>query len=129
MHKLKKGILLAGVCIIGLTGLTACESGNVKRGTVADGGSTNLEYSGSVIDNNTLGKAAKIEAVIDSSFYFGAEDEALEEGIYKGMVEALDDPYSKYYTKEEYAKLQEDTSGEYAGIGVQCVRIRIPVRL
>lgn len=89
MHKLKKGILLAGVCIIGLTGLTACESGNVKRGTVADGGSTNLEYSGSVIDNNTLGKAAKIEAVIDSSFYFGAEDEALEEGIYKGMVEAL----------------------------------------
>lgn len=118
MHKLKKGILLAGVCIIGLTGLTACESGNVKRGTVADGGSTNLEYRGSVIDNNTLGKAAKIEAVIDSSFYFGAEDEALEEGIYKGMVEALDDPYSKYYTKEEYAKLQEDTSGEYAGIGV-----------
>ena len=118
MHKLKKGILLAGVCIIGLTGLTACESGNVRRGTVADGGSTNLEYSGSVIDNNTLGKAAKIEAVIDSSFYFGAEDEALEEGIYKGMVEALDDPYSKYYTKEEYAKLQEDTSGEYAGIGV-----------
>lgn len=33
-------------------------------------------------------------------------------------MESLDDPYAQYYTKEEYAKLQEDDSGEYAGIGV-----------
>ena len=33
-------------------------------------------------------------------------------------MESLDDPYAEYYTKEEYAKLQEDDSGEYAGIGV-----------
>ena len=29
----------------------------------------------------------------------------------------LDDPYSVYYTPDEYAELMEDTSGEYVGIG------------
>jgi carboxyl-terminal processing protease len=42
----------------------------------------------------------------------------MQNGLYAGLIEALDDPYAKYYTPEEYAKLQEDSSGEYAGIGV-----------
>ena len=37
----------------------------------------------------------------------------MQNGLYAGLIEALDDPYAKYYTPEEYAKLQEDSSGEY----------------
>ncbi len=47
-----------------------------------------------------------------------ADKEDLENGIYKGYVNALNDPYSQYYTKEEYDDLMESTSGEYKGIGV-----------
>ncbi|MCR5835314.1 MAG: S41 family peptidase [Lachnospiraceae bacterium] len=47
-----------------------------------------------------------------------ADKEDLENGIYKGYVSALNDPYSQYYTKEEYDDLMESTSGEYKGIGV-----------
>ena len=44
--------------------------------------------------------------------------EAGESSVMLTAIEALDDPYEKYYTPEEFAKLQEDSSGEYAGIGV-----------
>lgn len=41
----------------------------------------------------------------------------LEEGIYKGMLSGLGDPYSEYYTGEEYKQIMESTSGAYCGIG------------
>ncbi|MGN1084533.1 MAG: S41 family peptidase, partial [Lachnospiraceae bacterium] len=44
-------------------------------------------------------------------------DEDLYEGMYRGLLEALDDPYSCYYTKEEYAELMESVEGVYCGIG------------
>ncbi len=36
----------------------------------------------------------------------------------KGMVEKLD-PYSEYFTPEEYKEFQEDISGEFGGVGVE----------
>ena len=42
----------------------------------------------------------------------------MAEGIYKGYVDALNEPYTVYYTKGEYEQLQESTSGKYSGIGV-----------
>ena len=32
-------------------------------------------------------------------------------------MKGLDDPYSVYYTKEEYDRLKEDDSGSFEGIG------------
>jgi len=36
----------------------------------------------------------------------------------KGMVEKLD-PYSEYFTPEEYKEFQEDLEGEFGGVGIQ----------
>ena len=41
----------------------------------------------------------------------------MTEGTYKGLIEGLDDPYSEYFTKEEYKDLQQESSGKYVGIG------------
>lgn len=46
-------------------------------------------------------------------------DEALVEGAIRGMVEALDDPYSSYLTPEEYQQGLQDLSGEFEGIGAE----------
>lgn len=46
------------------------------------------------------------------------DDTKIEEGIYKGMLSGLGDPYTQYYTKDEYQELIESTSGSYCGIGV-----------
>ena len=42
---------------------------------------------------------------------------ALVEGAIKGMIAALDDPYSAYLTSEEFRATLQDISGEFEGIG------------
>ena len=63
-------------------------------------------------------KADKINDLIKTYYLNDVDEENVEENIYKGILNGLDDPYSVYYTKEEYDKLQEETSGSYVGIGV-----------
>lgn len=63
-------------------------------------------------------KLVGLKRSIDKEFYKEANGEKLITGSIKGMFESLDDPYSQYYTKEEFKKLQEQTSGSYVGIGV-----------
>ncbi len=58
-----------------------------------------------------------LENMIDQFYLFDYEKEDLETGVYKGLIAGLDDPYSVYYTPEEYNKLMEMTTGEYSGIG------------
>jgi len=68
-------------------------------------------------------KLNKLHAVLDQ-YYLDVSDDSdiaqddMVEGIYKGYVGALNEPYTVYYTKEEYDQLQESTSGKYSGIGV-----------
>lgn len=73
----------------------------------------------SVVGKETNDKLEDIQELIDKNFYFEDDEQQLQEGIIKGYMEGLDDPYSVYYTPEEYASFMEDTEGEYVGIGVQ----------
>ena len=68
-------------------------------------------------DENVNAKIDEIERYIDSLFYFETDKNYQEEAIYDGIMEGLEDPYSVYYTKEEYEELMEEDSGEYCGIG------------
>ncbi|WBW99284.1 S41 family peptidase [Oceanirhabdus sp. W0125-5] len=45
-------------------------------------------------------------------------DRELFDGAYKGMVEALEDPYSGYLNEEDYRRLSQETSGSYVGLGI-----------
>lgn len=46
-------------------------------------------------------------------------DAQLLTGAIKGMVKALDDPYSAYFTAEEYEQWERSLSGEYTGVGME----------
>ena len=64
--------------------------------------------------------AAKIEVIEDTirQYYLEETDRnELENGIYTGLVDSLDDPYSVYYSAEELEDLQMSTEGIYYGIG------------
>ncbi|HPJ03104.1 MAG TPA: S41 family peptidase [Candidatus Limiplasma sp.] len=61
----------------------------------------------------------KIAEYIQNYYYQDADFDTLLEGAKAGMVAALDDPYSFYYTAEQFHELWEDDEGEYAGIGIQ----------
>jgi carboxyl-terminal processing protease len=41
----------------------------------------------------------------------------LNEGMLKGLVQGLNDPYSAYYTKEQYEMSVSDFAGQFEGIG------------
>lgn len=41
------------------------------------------------------------------------------DGAANGLLLGLGDPYTFYYTPEEYAELWEEDEGEYAGVGIQ----------
>lgn len=62
-------------------------------------------------------KLKLLEQYIYRTYLEGTEDVDFESGIYKGLLSSLEDPYSTYYTEEEYAALMESTSGSYYGIG------------
>ena len=64
-------------------------------------------------------KADYLWKMIDR-YYLWDEDKdvkSAQDAVYKGIVSSLDDPYSVYYTKEEFDELNESYSGEYSGIG------------
>lgn len=52
------------------------------------------------------------------NYLYEVDEEKMEEAIYDAIFESLDDPYSTYYTAEEYKEIMESTSGVYSGIGV-----------
>ena len=69
-------------------------------------------------DKDFKDKVNEINKNIDLWFLNDTDESDVVEGAYKGMVNALDDPYSEYYTADEYKTVLESTSGTYKGIGV-----------
>ena len=128
------GVILC-VLMIGVLALSGCftktsaaSSGSQTTGT---GDAVEASGSGSSDDMTDISnryseieqKLNKLHAVLDK-YYLDVSDDSditqddMAEGIYKGYVDALNEPYTVYYTKGEYEQLQESTSGKYSGIGV-----------
>ncbi|MBR5345483.1 MAG: S41 family peptidase [Clostridia bacterium] len=57
--------------------------------------------------------------IVEENYYQDVDTEAMLQGAAAGLLDAIDDPYTFYYTPEEYAQMWEDDEGEYAGIGIQ----------
>lgn len=79
--------------------------------------STKAQKYESVANEATSRKLGVLEDTIQKYFWQDVEEPVLEEGIYKGLLESLEDPYSVYYTNEELIELQQQTEGVYYGIG------------
>ena len=83
-------------------------------GRLASGSSAETE---SVANEKTTEKLGVLENTIKQYFWQDVDESTLEEGVYKGLLEALDDPYAVYYTHDELVQLQQQTEGIYYGIG------------
>lgn len=83
---------------------------------------TESVQAGSEEDSLNLGRITRkletMQQAVDKYYLFDEDLTEVEDWIYKGMMFGLNDPYTVYYTAEEYNKLTEDTEGEYNGIGV-----------
>lgn len=98
------GVLASSVAILLVFGVAA---GILRAGAGKSG----------VLNGITRIKAEYLISLMDYYFYEDVDTDAMRNGLYKGLVESLDDPYSTYYTAEEYEDIMIDTTGNYAGIG------------
>lgn len=106
--RFRKGFILGIVCTLIIGG------GGLK---IYDVVQSNERNQGAVTDS-FVQKAKYIEETVKESYTGDIDDEQMEEYMYKGMMASLGDPYSAYYTSEEYEELTTETTGSYEGIGV-----------
>lgn len=71
---------------------------------------------------SVLKKMIVLENCVEHYYLEDVDEDDLEAGVYRGFMSGLSDPYSTYYTKEEYEQLSETDSGEYTGIGVTVMK-------
>lgn len=63
-------------------------------------------------------KIERLADVIDQLYYEDVDKEDLVEGLYKGLLEGVGDPYTAYYTPEEYKELMISATSSLSGIGI-----------
>ena len=76
--------------------------------------------SANIISNNTKMAMEEIAEIIDAKYYNNVDLGTLEDGALDGMLKALD-PYSGYFDKESLSNFQQNTTGTFAGIGIETV--------
>lgn len=125
MKKWKTKAAAAAMIAVTMIGISGCggvkmtTEGTTQTGAASEDAPVKMLSNSDVVGKNTNDKLEAIENLIDKNFYFEEDDQSKQDGIIKGYLEGLDDPYSVYYTQEEYASFMEDTEGEYVGVGVQ----------
>jgi len=71
-----------------------------------------------IVNAEFVQKVNTIEALIEQLYYLDEVDtDVLREGAYDGIVAALGDVYSVYYTPEETEEIFAETEGVYYGVG------------
>lgn len=60
----------------------------------------------------------KVLYLIETQYYRPVSTEILIEGALKGMMETLD-PHSAFLNKDYFEKMQNDTQGEFGGLGLE----------
>ena len=133
--KFWKGVLagslvtaFGGLTIVGMAAGLWIMGRRVNVEPYTQASDTQSESGQTTLDIAKIGTKLKyMEETINQYFLFD-EDESREkngksanpeEWIYAGYMYSLDDPYSTYYTAEEFKSVQESNNGSYCGIGVQ----------
>ncbi len=90
--------------IFGITGLGATLAASHRAGVAAD-------------DYKFFDELIEVKHAISMRYVDVADDKALREGAIKGLVEALNDPYTVYVPASDKREFNKDLTGEYVGIG------------
>ena len=70
------------------------------------------------LTDEVIEKIDTLMQVIDYYYLYDYDKDAMVDAIYKAVMGSLGDPYSVYYTGDEFKAFMESSSGSYCGIGV-----------
>ncbi len=124
------GIFISGMAVVGF-GFFAFNSREMRMLLLdfarnlsvasGDGGSEESvsTTTGAAINwEEVMAKSGQIYTAIDSYYLNEIDNEKIQDGMYKGLVDSLGDQYTVYYNEEEYKEFALSSSGTYYGIGV-----------
>ncbi len=99
------------------------EASNEAAKSQTTGKTDKKETSATTEEQDTLmteqftNKMEMLKYLTDMYYMNDVSVEAMQNGAYKGLMEGLGDPYTCYYTADEYKDLMQSTEGTYYGIG------------
>jgi len=104
------GLGIGGLVLLLTVGIMAIKNNNAKK-----------EAENTVLNAAATQKIQLLEQAIDT-YYFNYNDQdnnldSMRDGLYQGIIDSLNDPYSTYYSAEDFKKLMDDNQGVYYGIG------------
>ena len=111
-----KGVAAGILSTVAVAAILAAAAVFWLQGRVSTGGS----YEGvsvKLVDNSVRAKVNDLSSLIKAYYYEDVDEQTLTDGMYKGLFASLGDPYSAYYTEEEYEEMLISASAQYNGIG------------
>lgn len=110
--------LAAGCAYLPLLGMTPGAAATPETSVSVDGDTVTIskaEYE----RYQQLDVLLELMDIVDTYYYQDVDAQALLDGAAQGLLYGVGDPYTFYYTPEEYAELWEEDEGNYAGVGIQ----------
>ena len=108
------GILLLG---IGVTFGVHVYTTSTNQYLVISPSGVKKTAESNILTNKTVKKIDELMSYIDLYYNDDCDEDDIRNAIYAGTLEGLGDPYSVYYTADEYKDMQISTSGKYYGLG------------
>lgn len=123
-NKFTAGIITGSLCAILVCSIVfsalfinyrvSLENNSIR---IEQGTSNKDQKNDTLLDAALTTKMNYMQGIISKYFLYDVTGEQYDNAILKGMMQALDDPYSCYYSKEEYDELNQSIDGTYCGIG------------
>lgn len=79
--------------------------------------SNKISFDEESVDESLIAKFQEIKRRIGDEYYLEYDENDLVEGAIDGMVNALHDPYTQYFTEQEMESWNSQIQGEYIGTG------------
>lgn len=118
---MKRGIKALIAALVVLTVASGSFLGGVVFQRAADEGavpSVEQVLPGSSGANKDDALIDQVRAIIKSDALKPSSDQSMTTGAIDGMVASLEDTYAVYFTPSSFKEFQQDTKGEFFGIGV-----------
>ena len=105
-------VLITGLLVYVATVLTVTRTLMDHPEYMSDWSKVDYSYSGE------FKKLNKVMGIVEKDYLNEYDIEKLEEGAIRGLLDALDDPYTSYFDKAETASFLTETEGNYEGVGM-----------
>ena len=111
--------LAVGCAYLPVEGLTSIAGGSQAQVQPSDDGSTVTLTREQYERYQQFDELLELIDITEAYYYQDVDLEGMLQGAAAGLLSGLGDPYTFYYTPEEFAEMWEDDEGEYGGVGIQ----------